>query len=185
MPTKAKPTPTAPIKSTPRTRPRPAPEPGPEEISTPEEEYPEEQYEDEAQLAPPPRVTHTAQGPSQYQTRAPQPPSGRPYAAPPQQEERSELRFPQGSLFAGDHDSKVIFAGSFHPDELHELIELAREESTDRDKVRIKIFDVDEQYQNTPQHRVRITFCGLQKPRQQSGSGYGNRKTWGKGSKKW
>ncbi len=137
------------------------PEPEPDEEETQVDEAPFEE-EEETEAAPP-----------RFQARAPQ--------RPAQQEERGKLRFPEGSLFEGDRDSKVLFAGTFHPDELHSLIELAREESTDSDKVRVKIFDVDDEYQKNDKHRVRITFCGLQKPRpQQRGgqSGGWQKKKW-------
>lgn len=92
--------------------------------------------------------------------------------------------FPQGSLFEGDRNSAVLFAGTFNPEELHVLIDEAAQNSTDPEKIRIKIFDVDEKYQQGPQHRVRINFAGLQ-PRHSGGNEYGKQKSWGRGSKRW
>jgi hypothetical protein len=140
---------------------RPAAPPPP-----PEEEQEQDDVPEEEEGAPPPR--------RQYGARAPQ--------APPQREKMTG--FPEGSLFEGDRNSAVIFAGTFGVEELHALIEEAAANSTDPDKIRIKIFDVDEQYQKGPQHRVRINFAGMQ-PRTQGGSGHGTQKSWGRGSKRW
>lgn len=110
-------------------------------------------------------------------SRAPQRP------APQRDEPRQKMSgFPEGSLFEGDSDSVVIFAGTFNPDELHALIDEAAQNSTDPERIRIKIFDVDDQYQKGPKRRVRINFAGLQ-PRQQGGRGtntpWGRRATGG------
>lgn len=110
------------------------------------------------------------------QARQPQPPQ--------EQAPREKMTgFPEGSLFEQDGDGAVIFAGTFHPDELHALIEEARQNSTDAEKVRIKVFKVDDQYQKGPRRRVRINFSGLQPRTQQSG--YGQKKSWGGGNKRW
>lgn len=83
----------------------------------------------------------------------------------------SGLHFTQGSLFEGDRSSSVLFSGSFFVEELHEMIELAKDDSVEPDKVRVKIFDVDEKYQTGKQHRVRLCFAGLQPKKQFSGGG--------------
>lgn len=80
--------------------------------------------------------------------------------------EPSGLHFMQGSLFASDGNSSVLFSGSFYVEELHELIELAKEQSIEPEKVRVKIFDVDEKYQTARTRRVRLCFAGLQPKKQ-------------------
>lgn len=147
----------------PARKPRPAPQPQPEEIEEGEEM-------DDGEEEQPQTGWKGARTPQ----------------APVQQQEDSdgqfEKGFPSGSMFEGQ--DFIIFQGTFDKDELHALIEQASGNSTDPDKVRVKIFDVDDKYQKGPQRRVRLNISGLQARRMQGGGG--QKKSWGgRSNKKW
>lgn len=144
---------TSPVTKT--VRPKSAPRPEPEEI---EEEEVEEEEEEEPQYR-----------------------RAQPVRKPSPRGSSSGLHFPQGSLFEGDRNSKVLFGGTFEVEELHTLIDAAAQDSVSSEKVRVKIFSVDEQYQSGPKRRVRLCFTGLQE-RQQFGNRSASKKPW---SKRW
>lgn len=151
-------------KQVPARKPRPAPQPEPEEIEEGEEMEEGEEEEQPRQGWKGARVPQRGQSQQQQDD----------------SDGQFEKGFPSGSMFEGQ--DFIIFQGTFDKEELHALIEQASGNSTDPDKVRVKIFDVDDKYQKGPQRRVRLNISGLQARRMQGGQ----KKSWsGRSNKKW
>jgi hypothetical protein len=144
---------------------RPAPAPEPEE---------EEEGQDETQ---------------DQDEETPEQPT-RPVRTPPQAQgsHTGGLHRPRGSLFEGDRNSEIMCQGTFAVQDLHEVIEAAAGDSVDPDEIRVKIFEVSEQYQTGPTRRYSLTFSGKQQQRtpQRGGPQRGNGGGWAaKNAKRW